>query len=364
MFKRKGLEELLKNKKHIRTLKTLGQLEQALNDRFYGMEDAVGCMMLAAASGEAMLMIGPPGTAKSRLVRSFCNLLNLVEDDALKRSRSESSEVTKKNDKYFEYLLTQFTEPSELFGYYDLAKLMGSEKKLERDDEGMMQHSHVVFLDEVFNASSAILNSLLTFMNEGNFHDRGKVIQTPMRLLFSATNSVPQDPTLGAVYDRFLLRCRIENTLADANRLKGLLGKGWLETHALKIEPETKKAFATLLVDLDALRTDIDEKSGKDGTIVIDPGSEVFGRLADLCQELRRKELSEMSNRRLVKFAQVILLSRLFEATKKCGDPAKTAPSDLNLDITPWDLRVLLRFGLDKPSPDDVSKIEQEWKQD
>ena len=148
-------------KYHRSTLDALVALEIRLNQRFYGMERAIECMALAALTGEAMVMIGPPGTAKSRLVRSFCNLVGVLADDAL--TISGGTETEEKDEKYFEYLLTQFTEPSELFGYYDMGKLLGKEHIMSRADAGMMQKAEVVFLDEVFNASSAILNSLLTF---------------------------------------------------------------------------------------------------------------------------------------------------------------------------------------------------------
>lgn len=329
------------------TLKTVVALEEALNRRFFGMQPAVECMMLAAMTGEAMVMIGPPGTSKSRLVRSFCNLLGLIGDDSLSTTARKGMQVEESREEaYFEYLLTQFTEPSELFGFYDLGKLFGTERErsLERATEGMMQKAQVVFLDEVFNASSAILNALLTFMNERKFHDRGKVYRTPLRLLFSATNHPPREEGLGAVYDRFLLRCRIANVSADPARLAGLIDAAWRETHAPP--HEDGRRFAGLLPKLDAYRSQVDEMTAS-GALTVVRDDPLFARLADLVVEMRRRDLSEMSNRRLVKFAAVILAHALLRA-ERAGE---TSPK-----IEPQDLAVVLRYGLDAEDEGAVRK--------
>ncbi len=210
------------------------ELEKALIGRFYGMEDAVRCMMLSAMTGEAMVMIGPPGTAKSRLIRAFCSLIGVLDHDPREQDKGTDGATAKKDERYFEYLLTQFTEPSELFGYFDLSKLMDQkDPRLERNVLGQMQRAEVVFLDEVFNASSAILNALLTFMNERKFHDRGVVYPTPLKMLFGATNHAPREEGLGAVYDRFLLRCRMENAPAGHDAISRLLSAAWTETHSM-----------------------------------------------------------------------------------------------------------------------------------
>lgn len=330
-------------KDHLSTLSALVALEKRLNQRFYGMERAIECMVLAALTGEAMVMIGPPGTAKSRLVRSFCNLVGVLADDAL--TISGGTEIEKKDEKYFEYLLTQFTEPSELFGYYDLGKLFG-QHKMEKADAGMMQKAEVVFLDEVFNASSAILNSLLTFMNERKFHDRGMVHHTPMRLLFSATNQPPREEGLGAVYDRFLLRCRLDNVVPRPESLAALVSAAWQETHAHKGTSDGQP-FANLLDGCDAYRDKVDALTGS-GDLNIRQDSPLFHRLADIVAELRRKELSQMSNRRLVKFSGVILASSLMRAAREGSDAPK---------IEPVDLAVILHFGLDAEDSGTVTKL-------
>jgi MoxR-like ATPase len=343
MFQADALKKLRDD--HIGTLESLLALENALNARFYGMERTVECMVLAALTGEPMVMIGPPGTAKSRVIRSFCHLLGLVGNDALSQSDSDGA-TESKQEAYFEYLLTQFTEPSELFGQFDLARVFGTPPVLVREEAGMMQKAQVVFLDEVFNASSAILNALLTFMNERKFHDRGKVRKVPLRLLFAASNHTPREEGLGAFYDRFLLRSRLHNTSADPERLSVLLSAAWTETHGLKLAEKDRKRFASLMDGLQAFRDAVDRMT-RDQTLRINGGDPLFRQLADMVEELRRKDLSQMSNRRLVKFAGVILCSALLRSTRQ-----GTAPQ-----IVPADLGVVLDYGLDAEDDSTVRKL-------
>lgn len=337
---------------HKETLSTLRDLEDALSARFYGMDATVNCMILAALTGEAMVMIGPPGTAKSRLIRSFCNLLGLIDDDGLSAmvpgapKTGNPQRSKQQTERYFEYLLTQFTEPSELFGQFDLAKLFDTPPSLTKDETAMMQRAEVVFLDEVFNASSAILNALLTFMNERKFHDRGRVQMVPLQLLFAATNHAPREDGLGAFYDRFLLRSRLHNTSADPERLAHLVSAAWTETHGLSMAPDAKQKFKNLLPGVEKFRRDLDART-KAGEIRIEMEDPLFRNLADLVEELRRKDLSQMSNRRLVKFAGIILAKALLRTTRQDG-PAR---------ILPEDLAVILDYGLDAEDDSTVRKL-------
>ncbi len=348
MFDKIALQALYSE--HQETLEKVVALETELKNRFYGMDRTVECMMLAALTGEPMVMIGPPGTAKSRLIRSFCNLIGLIDDE--KKSTGSDNADAKQDDRYFEYLLTQFTEPSELFGYFDLARLF-AEKNREfiRDSTGMMQQADVVFLDEVFNASSAILNALLTFMNERKFHDRGEVQRVPMKLLFAASNHPPLEEGLGAVYDRFLLRSRVRNVSPDAEKLAELISVAWRETHAT---PGAKGFdYSDLLARLDQYRESIDDMTLA-GRLAVQETDQLFWKLADLVTELRRKDLSEMSNRRLVKFTGVIMASALLRAARA----GRRKPI-----IEPVDLEVILNFGLDSEDESMVQKLTEHLQQ-
>src|SRR5579871_3516077 len=179
----------------------LGQLARALQDRLLGKDEVIRLLLVATIAGEHAVLIGPPGTAKSALIRTFARLMHA---------------------RYFEYLLTRFTEPNEIFGPVDLAAFR--EGRYERRTEGMLPEAEIVFLDEVFKSNSAILNALLTLLNERRYMSGGQVIHCPLLSAFGASNEVPSDETLTAIYDRFILRIRNENL--DAYHFQDLLQKG------------------------------------------------------------------------------------------------------------------------------------------
>jgi MoxR-like ATPase len=176
---------------------------QGLVDR----ESLVEILALAAVAGEHVLVVGPPGTAKSLAVRRF-------------------SEALQGN--YFEYLLGRFTEPNEVFGPVDLRKLR--EGVVEIETSGMLPEAQIAFLDEVFLGSTAILNTLLGLLNERVFRRGKTVLASELLLCVGASNSLPDDPQLAAFADRFLVRVFVD-PLPDA-RLEDLLEQGWLGQQA------------------------------------------------------------------------------------------------------------------------------------
>src|ERR1700727_1427012 len=177
------------------------QLARALEQRFLGKDEVIRLLCLAAIAGEHAVLIGPPGTAKSALIRTFARLLHA---------------------QYFEYLLTRFTEPNEIFGPVDIGAFR--EGRYERRTEGMLPTAEIVFLDEVFKSNSAILNALLTLLNERRYTSGGSVITCPLLSCCGASNEVPTDETLAAIFDRCLLRIRSENL--DAYHFQDLLQRG------------------------------------------------------------------------------------------------------------------------------------------
>ena len=179
----------------------LANLARALQARFLGKDEVIRLLLVATLAGEHAVLIGPPGTAKSALIRTFARMMHA---------------------RYFEYLLTRFTEPNEIFGPVDIGAFR--EGRYERRTEGMLPEAEIVFLDEVFKSNSAILNALLTLLNERRYTSGGASIRCPLLSAFGASNEVPGDETLTAIYDRFILRIRNDNL--DAYHFQDLLQKG------------------------------------------------------------------------------------------------------------------------------------------
>src|SRR6478735_12335659 len=138
----------------------LNRFRLALGRHFVDKQPLIDLMVVAAVAQEPLLLVGPPGTAKSDLVLKFKDALGLADED------------------YFEYMLTRFTEPSEVLGPIDINLLR--EGRYVRRERGKLPTARLVFLDEIFKSNSAILNILLTIINERKFYQDG--VPQPVRL--------------------------------------------------------------------------------------------------------------------------------------------------------------------------------------
>jgi MoxR-like ATPase len=173
--------------------KRLADLLDALEDGLVERRRQVRLALLAALAGEHTLLIGPPGTAKSELARR----LHLAFEDAL----------------YFERLLTRFSVPEELFGPLSISAL--EQDRYERQTAGYLPQASIAFIDEVFKANSAILNALLTLLNERKFDNGAGRQDCPLISAIGATNEVPADEVGEAFFDRFLMRLPVGPVSAD-----------------------------------------------------------------------------------------------------------------------------------------------------
>lgn len=242
------------------------ELRESVRDATRNIVDRdliVDLILLSAVAGEHLLIIGPPGTAKSAVVRSVSNAIG---------------------GNYFEYLLGRFTEPSELFGSVDIRKL--SDGIVETAVEGMLPEAEVAFLDEVFLGSTAILNTLLGILNERKFKRGHTNLRCPLRICVAASNHLPEDEALAAFADRFLVHSFIERV--DDASLEDLLRTGWNYTAA-------HENNINLMQHLDFLsdhlkKTDL---------------SQILPHLSR-CIRLLRKEGIDLSDRRIVKSQSLI----------------------------------------------------------
>jgi MoxR-like ATPase len=180
----------------------IAHLITEMNSGLLERREQVNLIMLAALAGEHVLLLGPPGTAKSELAKRLKNVF--VEAN------------------YFERLLTRFSVPEEVFGPLSIQAL--EEDKYKRLTSGYLPEASVAFIDEIFKANSAILNSLLTLLNERQFDNGNRRYSVPLISVVAASNELPDGEELDALYDRFMLRSFV-HPVSD-NSFKSLLTLG------------------------------------------------------------------------------------------------------------------------------------------
>jgi MoxR-like ATPase len=188
-----------------RALDKLKQIEKELKTKYFERDQVIEGAFCALLTQNHLLLIGPPGTAKSQIVSELCGRIQ--------------------GARYFQWLLTKFTTPEELFGAVSLKGLENDEYR--RVISGKLPEAHIAFLDEVFKASSSILNTLLTIMNERVYYNGTDKLRIPLISLFGASNELPtEEDELEALYDRFLLRYVVDYIKEDFRFLKMLDGEG------------------------------------------------------------------------------------------------------------------------------------------
>lgn len=252
-------------------IEKLNNVLKYVKDSFVGKDEIIDLLGICLIAKENAFLLGPPGTAKSALVRLL------------------SSCIT--DGKNFEYLLTRFTEPNEIFGPFDIRKL--KEGELVTNTEGMMPEASMVFLDEIFNANSAILNSLLTALNERIFRRGKETKKLPALIFVGASNVLPEDEALNALLDRFLIRVRCD--YVDTDLLEQVLLAGWSLENKTAIEQPGISPQE--IIELQQLSRKVDL-------------SPIRKQYVDLVHNLRNTGI-KVSDRRAVKIQNLLAASAL-----------------------------------------------------
>jgi MoxR-like ATPase len=282
-------------------------IRRELEQKFLAKEEIIRLMLTAAIAGEHMVLIGPPGTAKSAVIRAFAKTLDA---------------------RYFEYLLTRFSEPNELFGPVDIQGFRAGQYR--RVTTGMLPEAEIVFLDEAFKANSAILNSLLTVLNERRFNNGASTVKVPLISLFAASNEVPSSEGLDAIFDRFLLRVHSDNL--DSYHFHELMNKG-LMLERMANREDSRSAPQPVLgmaqpsapilsaADLQDCRTSLLDR--------VEFPEEFLATYKGLCFQLRGEGIS-LSDRRAVR------LLKLFAASAWLDGRSRVHSGDLFLLRHTW----------------------------
>ncbi|MBD5414573.1 MAG: AAA domain-containing protein [Treponema sp.] len=274
------------------------QLLAALNSGLYEKDEAVRLSLLTAVAGESMFLLGAPGCAKSMIARRIAKAFKTDGDNPVH---------------YFEYLMNQFSTPEEVFGNISIKALCGEceDKKEEyrRLTEGFLPTADIAFLDEIWKASPAILNSLLTIINERKFHNGSKVDDVPLKALFSASNELPaKNHGLEALYDRFILRLCVD-FIQDEDRFLEMLEQP--SSIEFKIPDELKQMLISN-DELKAWKTKIDgvSLSEEAKTVISAIRKELTARNEKLDEtEKNSGEAFEVGDRRWKKIARILKTS-------------------------------------------------------
>ena len=169
-------------------MEKIKRIISSLNKGVFEKEEAIAVSLLAALAGQNIFLLGPPGTAKSLISRRLSSVFETKS--------------------YFEYLMQRFSTPEEIFGPISLTEL--KKDNYIRKIDGYLPEADFAFLDEIWKSSPAVLNTLLTIINEKKFRNGSTINEVPLKLLISASNETPpENQGLDALYDRFLVRLMV-----------------------------------------------------------------------------------------------------------------------------------------------------------
>ena len=238
------------------------QLLAEMNRGIYEKETEIALSLLAALAGESVILLGPPGVAKSMVARQL--------KTAFRDAQS------------FEYLMSRFSTPDEIFGPVSIQKLKTSDT-YERAVDGYLPTADVVFLDEIWKAGPAIQNTLLTVINEKLFRNGNREIHLPLKLLVAASNELPaKGEGLEALWDRFVIRIESRPIRQEKNFRKMLL----------EVKSEERRVKNPTAISAEEYQEWSKEISG------IGVAEEVLDAISSIRKSLRAVNVDEAAERR------------------------------------------------------------------
>ncbi|WP_170019421.1 AAA family ATPase [Campylobacter sp. RM16190] len=241
------------------------KLLEILNEGLIEKEQAISLTLLSLIAGKSIFLFGPPGTAKSLVARRV--------------SKAFAS------DKFFDYLMNRFSTPEEIFGPLKLSELR--KDRLERQIKGFLPDADFAFLDEIWKSSPAILNSLLTIINEKRFTNGSDVIKVPLKGLVAASNEFPQEGQgLEALYDRFVLRLVVPRIEKKSNFKLLLSSLGANENIEISDELKISEELLSKIIK--------DSKSIKIGSAILDVIVNIKNKITKYNNNIQKQDETEI----------------------------------------------------------------------
>lgn len=262
----------------------LANIELELNNEFVERRDLIEIMILAVITNSNLLMLGPPGTAKSKISMALCNRIE--------------------NSNFFQWLLNKSSDPAELLGTFSIKGMENDE--FRRVTTGKLPEANIAFIDEVYKCNSPTLNALLSIMNEHIFYNDGKIVPVPLISMFAASNEPPEDDSLLAMHDRFLFRIEVEY-VHDASNKKRMFNNYIYERAGLS----NNNTHTTITTD--------ELKCLQDETTKIAVPKQIINKFITLTNNLQKNATIFVSDRRANECFKILQGSALIHGRNKVG---------------------------------------------